>query len=65
MCLAVSAFVFLNASGKFLSGHGLSTTQIVWSRYVGGLVLMLALFARGRGVALVRPERLWRRCVWY
>lgn len=53
MCLAVTAFVCLNASGKVLSGHGLSTTQIVWSRYLGGLVLMLVLFAPRHGLRLI------------
>lgn len=53
MCLAVTAFVCLNASGKFLSGHGLSTAQIVWSRYAGGLVLLLFMFAPRHGARLL------------
>ena len=57
MCLAVTAFVCLNASGKVLSGHGLSTTQIVWSRYLGGLVLMLVLFAPRHGLRLMHTSQ--------
>ena len=57
MCVAVSAFVLLNASGKVLSGSGLETTQIAWSRYAGGLVLMLFLFAPKRGIKLLATNQ--------
>ena len=57
MCLAVSTFVCLNAAGKVLSSHGLGTTQIVWSRYVGGLVLMLFLFFPRHGIRLLVTNR--------
>ncbi|MBT6275686.1 MAG: DMT family transporter [Chromatiales bacterium] len=57
MCIAVLAFVCLNASGKFLTGHGLSTTQIVWSRYVGGMMLMLFLFAPKHGWGLLKTTQ--------
>ena len=46
MCLAVSAFVFLNAFGKVLSGHGLDTAQIVWSRYLGGFLMAFMFMPR-------------------
>lgn len=57
MCLAVAAFVFLNASGKVLSGAGISTTQIVWSRYAGGMILMLFLFAPRHGLSLLTTNQ--------
>jgi drug/metabolite transporter (DMT)-like permease len=57
MCLAVTAFVCLNASGKLLSSHGLSTAQIVWSRYAGGLVFMLFLFVPRHGLRLLATNR--------
>jgi drug/metabolite transporter (DMT)-like permease len=49
--------VCLNASGKVLSEHGLSTTQIVWSRYAGGLVLMLFLFLPRRKMRLLATNQ--------
>ena len=57
MCLAVTAFVCLNASAKVLSAHGLGTTQIVWSRYVGGFALMLILFFPRHGIRLLSTNQ--------
>ncbi len=57
MCLAVTAFVCLNASGKVLTEFEMSTTQIVWSRYFGGLVLLLFLFAPRHGLRLVKTSQ--------
>ena len=57
MCLAVATFVALNTFGKVLSGHGLSTIQIVWSRYAGGLFLMLVLFVPRYGIRLLKTNQ--------
>ena len=57
MCLAVSAFVCLNASGKVLSGHGLDTTQIVWSRYLGGVALMAFMFLPRHGLRVMHTRQ--------
>ncbi|MGB0750542.1 MAG: DMT family transporter [Gammaproteobacteria bacterium] len=57
MCLAVSAFVFLNAFGKVLSGHGLDTAQIVWSRYLGGFVLMAFMFMPRQGLRVLQTRQ--------
>lgn len=56
MACAVSMFSILNAFGKRLSVEH-AIIQIVWFRFTIGLVLMLALFARRRGMALVRAHR--------
>jgi len=57
MCIAVGAFVCLNTFGKVLSGHGLDTTQIVWSRYAGSMLLMLVIFVPRHGYRLLASNQ--------
>lgn len=55
MCAAVALFPFLNATVKYLN-MDYPTAQIVWARYLGHFLFMVALFMPRRGVALFRTR---------
>lgn len=55
MCAAVALFPFLNASVKYLN-LDYPTAQIVWARYLGHFLFMVALFMPSRGIALFRTQ---------
>lgn len=55
MCAAVALFPFLNASVKYLS-QDYATAQIVWARYLGHFLFMVALFMPRRGLSLFRTQ---------
>lgn len=55
MCAAVALFPFLNASVKYLN-MDYPTAQIVWARYLGHFLFMVALFMPRRGIALFRTQ---------
>lgn len=56
ICLAMALFSTLNAAVKTLSTEFL-VGQLIWSRYLGAMVIMIVLFSRKHGVGLFRPRR--------
>ena len=55
MCAAVALFPFLNATVKYLNTD-YPTAQIVWARYLGHFLFMVALFMPRRGLSLFRTQ---------
>ncbi len=56
MCLGVSMFPFLNTGVKLLTAH-YPIIEIVWARFTGHLVVMLAVFLPGNGWSILRARR--------
>ncbi|MBV9826325.1 MAG: DMT family transporter [Alphaproteobacteria bacterium] len=56
MCAGVSMFPFLNASVKLLGAH-YPVSQIVWARFTGHLLVMLAVFLPKYGRRLLATRR--------
>jgi drug/metabolite transporter (DMT)-like permease len=56
MVLAATLFPFLNATSKYLSAD-YAILQIVWARYLGHLVFVLAVFWPRHGPMLLRPKQ--------
>lgn len=52
-------FTVIDSCAKWLSGHGMPTTEVVFVRYAGQLLLVSALFLPTRGVELVRTSN-WK-----
>jgi drug/metabolite transporter (DMT)-like permease len=52
-------FTVIDSCAKWLSGHGMPTTEVVFVRYAGQLILVSALFLPSRGTELVRT-RSWK-----
>lgn len=52
-------FTVIDSCAKWLSGHGMPTTEVVFIRYAGQLLLVSALFLPSRGTGLVRT-RSWK-----
>ncbi|HEY0293829.1 MAG TPA: DMT family transporter [Bordetella sp.] len=48
---------FLDASGKWLVGHGVAVIFLSWMRYVVHLLVMLAAMVPGRGLRVLRSRR--------
>ena len=57
MCLALSLFPFMNAAVKYLTPH-YSMAEIIWSRYFGHLLYMIAVFMPRRGWSLFRTAHI-------
>jgi drug/metabolite transporter (DMT)-like permease len=57
MCAGVSLFPFMNAGVKLLSGH-YPVAEIVWARFTGHLVIMIAVFLPHYGRRLFATRRL-------
>lgn len=58
MSVSVLVLPFLNAAAKLLMEQGHPVLQVVWARYAVHLLFVVALFAPGRGLALMRTRRL-------
>jgi drug/metabolite transporter (DMT)-like permease len=56
MCLGVSMFPFLNTCVKLLTAH-YPVMEIVWARFTGHFLTMLAVFLPSRGWAIFRAHR--------
>jgi len=56
MCAGVSLFPFMNAGVKLLDAN-YPVAQIVWARFTGHLIFMLAVFMPRHGWALLWPKR--------
>ena len=56
MCLGVSMFPFLNTCIKLLTPH-YSMIEIVWARFTGHLLVMIAVFLPGEGWRIFRANR--------
>jgi drug/metabolite transporter (DMT)-like permease len=56
MCLGVSMFPFLNTCIKLLTPH-YSVIEIVWARFAGHLLTMMAVFLPSHGWRLFRANR--------
>jgi drug/metabolite transporter (DMT)-like permease len=56
MCLACSLFPMLNACAKLL-GAGYPITEVVWARYAGHLLVIMAMFMPRRGWRLFVARR--------
>lgn len=52
-------FTIIDSCAKWLSLSGLPTTEVVFLRYAGQLVLVTAIFLPTRGVELVRTRSPW------
>jgi drug/metabolite transporter (DMT)-like permease len=57
MCMAVALFPFLNAGVKYLTPR-YPMAEIVWARYFGHLIFMVALFMPARGARLLVTRHL-------
>jgi drug/metabolite transporter (DMT)-like permease len=49
-------FTIIDSCAKWLSGHGMPTTEVVFVRYAGQLILVSALFFPSRGAELIRTR---------
>jgi len=58
MLAALVCYTLIDSCAKLLSSAGLPTMEVVFVRYAGQLVLVLALFAPREGTALVRTRSL-------
>jgi len=56
MGASITLLPFMNVAAKYLSVE-YPTTQILWARYTGHLVFMIAMFMPSRGLALLRATR--------
>jgi drug/metabolite transporter (DMT)-like permease len=56
MCAGVSLFPFMNAAVKLLD-EGYPVAEIIWARFTGHLIFMLAVFLPQYGWALLRTKR--------
>ncbi len=56
MCAGVSLFPFMNTGVKLLDAH-YPVAQIVWARFTGHLIFMLAVFMPRHGWTLLWPKR--------
>src|SRR5579862_7587552 len=56
MCLGVSMFPFLNTGIKLLTPH-YSVIEIVWARFAGHLLTMIAVFLPTQGWRVFRANR--------
>jgi drug/metabolite transporter (DMT)-like permease len=56
MCLGVSMFPFLNTSAKLLTAH-FPVSEIIWARFAGHLMVMLAVFLPSRGWPIFQARR--------
>ena len=50
---ALVCLILLDASGKWLGMRGVPVAAIAWSRYLGHLVLVLAVFMPSRGLSIL------------
>ncbi|HKX07481.1 MAG TPA: DMT family transporter [Stellaceae bacterium] len=57
MCLGVSMFPFLNTCLKLLTPH-YSIIEIVWARFIGHFITMIAVFLPSQGWRVFRANRL-------
>ncbi|MBS0561516.1 MAG: DMT family transporter [Proteobacteria bacterium] len=55
MCAGVSVFPFMNAASKLLAAH-YPIGQIVWARFAGHLIVMLAVFLPRHGIGVLRTR---------
>ncbi|MEI9899066.1 MAG: hypothetical protein WDN31_01930 [Hyphomicrobium sp.] len=59
MCLAVALFSSLDTSAKYLVTHaGIPVVQVVWSRFLGQLVIMLSMLSALPLSALLDTRKL-------
>ena len=56
-------FTVIDSCAKWLTLAGLPTGEVVFVRYAGQLLLVIALFAPAQRVELVRTRRLWLEIV--
>ncbi len=66
MLCGLSLLICLDASGKYLGGHGVPVAASTWSRYFGHFLVVLVLFFPRDGARLfraVRPSFQWARGV--
>jgi drug/metabolite transporter (DMT)-like permease len=56
MCLGASMFPFLNTCAKLLTAH-YPIIEIVWARFAGHLLVMLAVFLPSRGWRVLRARQ--------
>jgi drug/metabolite transporter (DMT)-like permease len=57
MTCALVILICLDASGKYLGQMGVPVAASTWSRYVGHLLVVLAIFYPREGIKLFRPQR--------
>lgn len=58
MCLAVTLFSCLDASAKYLIAHSqISTSQVVWMRFMGQALLMIVIFGPWHIEGVFRTKR--------
>jgi drug/metabolite transporter (DMT)-like permease len=59
MCAAVSLFACLDTTAKYLGSHlGVPTSEIVWVRFLGQLLLMVAILGPRSVPGLFRTQKL-------
>ena len=57
MLCGLSLLICLDASGKYLGGHGVPVAASTWSRYFGHFLVVLVLFFPRDGARLFRAVR--------
>lgn len=62
MCLALACFAFLDAIAKWL-GTTMDPMQVVWTRYVAALVIVLAIFNPWRNRQVLVTTRPWIQAI--
>jgi drug/metabolite transporter (DMT)-like permease len=63
MLSALCFLILLDASGKWLGMKGFPVAAITWWRYLGHMLLVLALFLPSRGMAVLRTTSLKRQAL--
>jgi len=61
MALAVVFFTCIDTTGKWLIVGGLPVLQVVFARYLGHLVVAVALFLPREGLGIFRSNRPWQQ----
>lgn len=61
MLSALVCLILLDASGKWLGMRGVPVPAIAWSRYLGHLLVVLAVFMPSRGLSILKTAHPFRQ----
>lgn len=61
MLSALVCLILLDASGKWLGMRGVPVPAIAWSRYLGHLLVVLAVFMPSRGLSILKTSHPFRQ----
>jgi drug/metabolite transporter (DMT)-like permease len=60
---ALVCLILLDASGKWLGMRGVPVPAIAWSRYLGHLLVVLAVFMPSRGLSILKTAHPFRQAL--